>query len=1262
MRKKSLLLITILLSTVICLTACSEKEDDYSIKYTVEFDSMGGTDVATQTVKEGEKAVIPTSPTKNLYSFVEWKLENTTYDFDTVVTKDIKLEATWTKTDSLYSITFSTNGGVFESTSAPMYTVDMKGSELLLEPVVSKEGYTLFGWQIKDTTEFFDFTDAYPTKDLSLVAIWEEIPSINVDELDVFISELYESSNTATDRYIEIYNPKNTSVTLTGYTLKFAYNNATLEASSRVIELDYITIAPRSCHVIYYSTATIMDSSVTSNISSNAYILHDADDKYGLYKNNVLIDVVEQIDTVTSAKDSVMVRKYECSASTEFSMDDWTVTRTNIAGTLDNVGMHKFIESYLDAVIYTVKFDTDGGSSVDDKRILKDDYITLPTVSKSGYDLVGWECNGSTFNDDIAITSNITVKAIWEKLSLEDIDLDIFFSEIFDTDEDNNCRFVEIFNPTEDEIDLTGYTVIMSYNNSSFSQTKYVTDLTGLTIQPYTTLVIYDSSMTSAYSSKIQGEKIKSDYILHDGDDNYGLFKDGELIDIIGNMSNTTSFHKDLSLRRNEGTYGSTVFNSNDWTGYHAGDSDSMDDCGKHYFADKPTYIITFDVAGGTYVNPVTVVSGNKLVEQTAPTKEGYKFNGWVYEDELYDFNTLVKQEYTLTATWVEFEGDMFVVTFNTGKGSVVYPQNVYQGDKVVKPATPYYYNHNLIGWTLNGVAFDFDVVITSDITLTAVWEEKIFYTITFETQGSEVETQVIESDQLVQEPLTIRFGYDFDKWRTEDGEEFNFNNYLTSDIVLYASWFEMDFTETEYTVSSVSEYNNTIKQLTPGDTLIFTNGTYDASSMSGISDSINGTPYAPITIKAETTGEVVFTTKTTQEIKGNYITMSGFTFKDGVVNSATGVYVIYGEGTRITNVTIDGFDTETLETSYITIKDSATFTEIDNCNFLNKNSSGVLLLIDKYSDNPMYAHIHHNYFYNYTNPDPDKYTNELETIRIGWSGHSQSACYTVVEYNIFEQISSETELVSVKSGQNVVRNNYVLNCTAAITVRHGNTCLVENNVIIYEDDFAAVNGLRGNGIRIFDKNHVVRNNYIYGVTGTTNSSFNGGIVLHNGGNTIGTENSSLNGQWTTYNVLVQNNTLVNNDVNIALGDKNYNVSADQITFDSNFVYSEATALRDFEAKDYADNNVFINEQYYASGWGHRVTQTSGVSLYINLIPNISVVDGLTYLNDDTNAGAKNLSIVSYDSVGPKDTITEASRMVKADFLAYFNDWPIDLK
>lgn len=87
--------------TVTNTTVTSSTGKTYSIekdKYTVTFNSKGGSNVESQVVTTGEKATKPTDPTKNGNTFKGWFMETecvNEFDFDTAITKDITLYAKW---------------------------------------------------------------------------------------------------------------------------------------------------------------------------------------------------------------------------------------------------------------------------------------------------------------------------------------------------------------------------------------------------------------------------------------------------------------------------------------------------------------------------------------------------------------------------------------------------------------------------------------------------------------------------------------------------------------------------------------------------------------------------------------------------------------------------------------------------------------------------------------------------------------------------------------------------------------------------------------------------------------------------------------------------------------------------------------------------------------------------------------------------------------------------------------------------------------
>lgn len=64
-------------------------------------------------------------------------------------------------------------------------------------------------------------------------------------------------------------------------------------------------------------------------------------------------------------------------------------------------------------------------------------------------------------------------------------------------------------------------------------------------------------------------------------------------------------------------------------------------------------YTVTYDSAGGTPIPEMTVAENSLLSRPSDPTRENYIFDGWVYNGELWLFETSrVHGNLTLTATW----------------------------------------------------------------------------------------------------------------------------------------------------------------------------------------------------------------------------------------------------------------------------------------------------------------------------------------------------------------------------------------------------------------------------------------------------------------------------------------------------------------------------------------------------------------------------------------------------------------------------------
>ncbi len=314
-----------------------------------------------------------------------------------------------------------------------------------------------------------------------------------------------------------------------------------------------------------------------------------------------------------------------------------------------------------------------------------------------------------------------------------------------------------------------------------------------------------------------------------------------------------------------------------------------------------------------------------------------------------------------------------------------------------------------------------------------------------------------------------------------------------------------------EIKVSNVIELTEAISKVKPGDRIIMSNGIWKDTA---IEFNANGAVKDSIFLEAETAGKVILSGKSFLKLSGQYLVAKGLWFKDGyskwVISFSNKDKV--ATNSRVTNCAITDYNPETRAESNHWVEMWGKNNRFDNNYVSGKNNGGCTLVVWlKGEENHQNHHrIDHNYF----GERPPLGANGGETIRIGTSHNSMYKSNTIVEWNKFEKCNGETEIVSNKSCNNIFRNNLFLESQGSMVLRHGNDCLVENNV------FLGNNQPYTGGVRVINEGHTVKNNYFYGLTG---QDFRGSLVLMNG-----VPNSSLNRYNQVKNAKVTNNFFYN--------------------------------------------------------------------------------------------------------------------------------------
>ena len=187
MKKKKFLLGVLLATAFLGVTSCdgpdpdadktqdnggSQSGDQETEKYTVTFNTNGGSAVASQEVNEGGKATRPSNPTKTAdaqytYTFENWYKDSACtqlFDFNTAITANTTIFAKWTSTPvqvTKYTVTFELNGGIGAGITSQQVNAGGKATRPTVDPIKmadSQYTYTFENWY-KDSalTQEFNF-------------------------------------------------------------------------------------------------------------------------------------------------------------------------------------------------------------------------------------------------------------------------------------------------------------------------------------------------------------------------------------------------------------------------------------------------------------------------------------------------------------------------------------------------------------------------------------------------------------------------------------------------------------------------------------------------------------------------------------------------------------------------------------------------------------------------------------------------------------------------------------------------------------------------------------------------------------------------------------------------------------------------------------------------------------------------------------------------------------------------------------------------
>ncbi len=342
-------------------------------KYTVRYNSAGGSACANTTATYGTNFTLPT-PTKTGYTFAGWTgagLSNKTGSVSNLTATNgatVDLTAGWTA--NKYTITYNPNGGTVSPTSnAVTY-----GRECPTAPTPSKTGYTFKGWSGGTYSGIYN-TAANTT----VTANWTA--NTYTVAYDTAGGNSISSTAATYDKAFNLPTPAKTGYIFTGWT-GAGLVNKTGSVSN---------LTPTNA------------ASITLTAGWNPI-------QYTVKYNTGDSDIIE--DTKVSYDQEFTL---PVATKTGYHFTGWSNdTVSNITGTASNLTAENNATVNLTAGFapnnYTVKYDLQGGTgTAPDTAATYNTPFTLPDVpSKDNCEFLGWKLGNQTYNAKEEVTNLTT--------------------------------------------------------------------------------------------------------------------------------------------------------------------------------------------------------------------------------------------------------------------------------------------------------------------------------------------------------------------------------------------------------------------------------------------------------------------------------------------------------------------------------------------------------------------------------------------------------------------------------------------------------------------------------------------------------------------------------------------------------------------------------------------------------------------------------------------------------------------------------------
>ena len=322
------------------------------------------------------------------------------------------------------------------------------------------------------------------------------------------------------------------------------------------------------------------------------------------------------------------------------------------------------------------------------------------------------------------------------------------------------------------------------------------------------------------------------------------------------------------------------------------------------------------------------------------------------------------------------------------------------------------------------------------------------------------------------------------------------------------------DNANNEVVVKTMEELNTAINNAKAGTQIVLANGTWTDAQIKFYG---HGTKEAPITLKAQTAGNVFIEGQSYLHLGGENLVVDGLYFRNGYA-PISGVirYQIGKDSTafhsRVTNTVIEGFTRPNRWENDRWVELYGQHNQFDHNYVAGKGNDGATFMV--YHKGNQHTNNYHKIEYNHFGPRPRKGGPRGETFRLGGSETSMTPGRATISNNFFDRCNGEVEIISDKTNFNRFVNNIFYKCEGSLVMRHSDYTTVDGNLFIGDDDSDFYGG-----IRVVNSGHWITNNYFYKIKG---EEFRSPLAVMNG-----IPKSSLNRYKQVTDAVVAYNTWV---------------------------------------------------------------------------------------------------------------------------------------